>query len=188
MPVTVTYENLNTSDMPRRGMEPATAPVHVLLVDLEADLVIRDGERTVCAVEDFPVAELARALVAWLERGRGRQARDGFRFESMSFEELGTVRIEETTAGWRVGSVFEPDHWTAPVTWEVLVAELTRFTDTVREGVTRLGAGPSLIPPLPQGDADADGHRPLRGRRSREPAPAPLRRSGTPSRPGGTPC
>ncbi|MET7431244.1 MULTISPECIES: hypothetical protein [Streptomyces] len=145
MPVTVAYENLNTSDLPRRGMEPATAPVHVLLVDLEADLVIRDGERTVCAVEDFPVAELARALVDWLGR---EPERDGFRFESMSFEEVGTVRIEQTTGGWRVGSVFEPDGWTAPVAWEVLVAELTRFTDAVREGVTDLGADPALIPAL----------------------------------------
>ncbi|MFE1446993.1 DUF7878 domain-containing protein [Streptomyces olivaceoviridis] len=148
MPVTVTYENLNTSDLPRRGMTPATAPVHVLLVDLEADLVIRDGERTVCAVEDFPVAELARALVTWLERDGEGQAREGFRFESMSFEELGTVRIEETGGGWRVGSVFEPDDWTAPVPWEVLVAELTRFTEAVREGVTDLGAAPLLIPAL----------------------------------------
>lgn len=142
MPVTVTYENLNTSDLPRRGMTPATAPVHVLLVDLEADLVIRDGGRTVCAVEDFPVAELARALVTWLERDGEGQAREGFRFESMSCEEPGTVRIEETGGGWRVGSVFEPDDWTAPVPWEVLVAELTRFTEAVREGVTDLGAAP----------------------------------------------
>ncbi|MET9012083.1 hypothetical protein ABZX74_14355 [Streptomyces olivaceoviridis] len=148
MPVTVTYENLNTSDLPRRGMTPATAPVHVLLVDLEADLVIRDGERTVCAVEDFPVAELARALVTWLEQDGEGQAREGFRFESMSFEELGTVRIEETGGGWRVGSVFEPDDWTAPVPWEVLVAELTRFTEAVREGVTDLGAAPLLMPAL----------------------------------------
>lgn len=148
MPVTVAYENLNTSDLPRRGMEPATAPVHVLLVDLEAELVVRDGERTVCAVEGFPVAELARALVTWLERNRERQEREGFRFESMSFEELGTVRIEETGDGWRVGSVFEPDDWTAPVPWEVLLAELTRFTDAVREGVRDLGADPSLIPAL----------------------------------------
>ncbi|MFI1835571.1 DUF7878 domain-containing protein [Streptomyces olivaceoviridis] len=148
MPVTVTYENLNTSDLPRRGMTPATAPVHVLLVDLEADLVIRDGERTVCAVEDFPVAELARALVTWLERDGEGQAREGFRFESMSFEEPGTVRIEETGGGWRVGSVFEPDDWTAPVPWEVLVAELTRFTEAVREAVTDLGAAPLLIPAL----------------------------------------
>ncbi len=66
----------------------------------------------------------------------------------MSFEEVGTVRIEEATGGWRVRSVFKPDDWTAPVAWEVLVSELTRFTDAVREGVTDLGADPALIPSL----------------------------------------
>ncbi|WP_432153112.1 hypothetical protein [Streptomyces tricolor] len=138
------YANLNTSDLPRRGMTPATAPVHVLLVDLEADLVVRDGERVVCAVEDFPVAELARALVEWL----GREERGAFRFASMSFEEPGAVRIEESAGGWRVGSVFAPDDWTAPVALEVLAAELTRFTDAVREGVAALGADPALVPAL----------------------------------------
>ncbi|MET9448631.1 DUF7878 domain-containing protein [Streptomyces cinerochromogenes] len=144
MSVTVTYENLNTSDLPRRGVTPATASVHELLVDLEADLTVRDGGRVVFAAQEFPVAELARALVGWL----GQEVPGGFRFDSMSFAEPGAVRIEEVAGGWRVGSVFEPDAWTAPVAREVLAAELTRFTDAVREGVAALGADPALVPPL----------------------------------------
>ncbi|MFJ4323914.1 hypothetical protein ACIP3A_12520 [Streptomyces tricolor] len=56
----VGYANLNTSDLPRRGMTPATAPVHVLLVDLEADLVVRDGDWTAPVAREVLAAEPTR--------------------------------------------------------------------------------------------------------------------------------
>src|SRR5690606_6297793 len=144
MSVRFGYRNTGAPDLHRRGLRPETAPVAMLLTDIEADLVIRDGVRIVFAEESFPVAELARALVGWSQRPE----RGGFAFDSMSYPEPGAVRIAESERGWRVGPVFRPDAWTAPVSWEALTAEVGRFTAAVRADVARLGADPGLIPAL----------------------------------------
>ena len=150
MTVKFAYENMGAPDLERRGLRPETAPTAVLLVDIEADLTIRDGDRVVMAEGLFPVAELARALVGWLGRSAGE--RGDFEFDSMSYADVGEVRISGipgSSEGWRVGSVSEPDSWTAPVGWEALVAEIERFVTAVREDVVALGAEPGLIPELP---------------------------------------
>ncbi|MGW2699033.1 hypothetical protein [Streptomyces sp. NPDC001340] len=66
MTVKLAYENLAAQDLERRGLCPETAPTAILLVDIEADLTIRDEDRVVMAEGLFPVAELARGLVGWL--------------------------------------------------------------------------------------------------------------------------
>jgi len=68
------------------------------------------------------LAELARSLALWLHRPDGE--RGDFAFDSMSYADVGEVRIAGSMEGWRIGSVSEPDIWTSPVTWEVLAAEL----------------------------------------------------------------
>ncbi|MFF4038676.1 hypothetical protein [Streptomyces sp. NPDC001816] len=68
MAVKFAYENLAAQDLDRRGLRPETAPTALLLVDIEADLTIRDEDRVVMAEGLFPVAELARSLVGWLRR------------------------------------------------------------------------------------------------------------------------
>ncbi|MFE6685631.1 hypothetical protein ACFVFQ_04050 [Streptomyces sp. NPDC057743] len=146
MSVRFAYQNVGAPDLYRRGLQPETAPVGVLLVDIEADLVIRDGDRVVFAEKLFPVAELARALVGWLHRSDGE--RGDFDFDSMSYAELGAVRIMGSAEGWRVGSVFEPGTWTSPVTWDVLAAEIGQFVAAVRGDVLGIGVGPGLIPDL----------------------------------------
>ncbi|MCZ0989357.1 hypothetical protein [Streptomyces diastatochromogenes] len=153
MTVKFAYENVGAPDLERRGLRPETAPTAVLLVDIESDLIIRDGDRVVMAEGLFPVAELARALVGWLGRPAG--ARGDFEFDSMSYADVGEVRISRiprisgSSERWRVGSVSEPDSWTSAVGWEVLVAEIERFVSAVREDVVALGADPGLIPDLP---------------------------------------
>lgn len=146
MSVRLGYRNAGAPDVYRRGLRPERAHDGVLLVDIEADLVIRDGDRVVLAEEQFPVAELARALVGWLRRSDGE--RGDFVFDSMSYPEPGVVRMVESAEGWRGGSVFEPDAWTSPVTWDVLAAELGRFVAAVRGDVAEIGARPGLIPGL----------------------------------------
>ncbi|MFH8405247.1 hypothetical protein ACH4FX_10785 [Streptomyces sp. NPDC018019] len=143
MPVRFAYQNVGAPDLRRRGLQPETAPVGVLLVDIEADLVIQDGDRVVFAEKLFPVAELARALVSWLYRLDGE--RDDFAFDSMSYTDPGAVRIVRSAEGWQVGSVFEPDAWTAPVTWDVLVAEVKNFVGAVRRDLAAIGVRPDLI-------------------------------------------
>jgi hypothetical protein len=94
----------------------------------------------------FPVAELARDLVGWLYQPDGE--RGDFEFDSMSYAELGAVRITGTLEGWRVGSVFAPDTWTAPVAWDVLVTEVGQFVGALREDVAAIGIEPSFISDL----------------------------------------
>ncbi|MFI9808673.1 hypothetical protein ACIHEJ_30680 [Streptomyces sp. NPDC052301] len=146
MSVRFAYRNLGAPDLDRRGLEPATAPRHVLLVDIEADLVVGDGERVLFAEGLFPVAELACALVGWVGLPDGE--RGDFAFDSMSYADVGEVRIAGSAEGWRVGSVSQPDDWTSPVAWDVLVAEIERFASAVRGDVAGIGVDPALIPRL----------------------------------------
>ncbi|MEU6776742.1 hypothetical protein [Streptomyces sp. NPDC046759] len=66
----------------------------------------------------------------------------------MSYEEMGIVRIAESPEGWRLGSVVDPDIWSSPVAWEVLVTEIEAFVAAVRDDVAGIGAGAGLIPGL----------------------------------------
>ncbi|MGW4195578.1 DUF7878 domain-containing protein [Streptomyces sp. NPDC005004] len=144
MAVEFTYRNLGARDLSRRGLTPRSAPAHILLVDLEADFVVRDGGRVVLEEGLFPVAELARELVGWR---RGADAKRGdFAFDSMSYDEVGAVRIVRADGGWRVGGVHDPQVWSAPVAWDVLDTAVREFVDGVREDVAAMGVGPGLIP------------------------------------------
>lgn len=146
MAVTLSYRNAGAGDLHRRGLHPATAPEHVLLADIEADLAIRDGDHVVWDEILFPVAELACALVDWL-RQPGPDRGD-FAFDSMSYPEPGAVRIAGSDEGWRVGSAFVPGAWTSPVDRDGLEAEIRRFVAAVRQDVETIGAPPGLIPGL----------------------------------------
>ncbi|MFJ3233694.1 hypothetical protein [Streptomyces sp. NPDC086787] len=146
MAVKFSYQNAGAPDLYRRGVQPSTASLEMLLVDIEADLVIRDGDCVVWAEEGFPVAELARALMDWLHQPDGE--RDDFEFDSMSYAELGVVRISRSAEAWRVGSVFQSDTWTSPVGWDLLVAEIRQFVAAVRKDVADLGVEAGLIPEL----------------------------------------
>jgi hypothetical protein len=90
------------------------------------------------------VAELARSLAHWLYQPDGE--RGDFEFDSMSYADVGEVRIAGSTEGWRIGSVSEPDTWSSPVSWDVLAAEVGRFVTVIRNDVTAMGVRPSLIP------------------------------------------
>ena len=136
--------NFGAPDLPRRGLTANSAPVAVLLVDIEADLVISDNSRTVWSEDRFPVAELACALSLWLRLPDGE--RGNFTFDSMSYDVPGAVRITTTDEGWGVGSVFATDTQSSPATWESLVPDLVEFIEEVRDGVTALGINPAFIP------------------------------------------
>ena len=146
MSVEFVYRDLGAPDLARRGLRPDTASRAVLLVDLEADLVVRDGDRVVFEEGLFPVAELAYALTAWLHRPDDE--RGDFAFDSMSYGEVGIIRIAGSAEGWRVGSVCEPDVWSSPVAWDSLLTALRGFVDAVRRDVTALGVPPGLVPGL----------------------------------------
>ncbi|MEU2437441.1 hypothetical protein ACFY9A_19105 [Streptomyces rubradiris] len=135
--------NFGLSDLPRRGLTPQEAPLEVLLLDIEAEFSIWEQGRVVWSEEAFPAAELAYDLALWLQRPTAAQ--EDFQLDSMQAEE-GLIRIVNSVDGWRVGSILTPDFWTAPVTWDVLVAAIKRFDRSVREGVAAMGIEPAFIP------------------------------------------
>ncbi|WP_237305341.1 DUF7878 domain-containing protein [Streptomyces sp. SAT1] len=135
--------NFGLSDLPRRGLAPQEAPLEVVLLDIEAELSVRENERVLWREEQFPVAELAYHLALWLQSPAA--GHDDFELDSMQAEK-GLIRIVDTRGGWRIGSAFAPDFRTSPVTWDSLVAELRQFDRVVREGVTALGIEPAFIP------------------------------------------
>lgn len=106
-----------------RSEEPPVTLADVL-VRVTADLSIVVEDRVVYSEVDFPVVELAVALVRWCELpGCGRV---DFEFDSMSTPEPGWVWIRREGAGWRVGSLHEE------------YPEMLEFTtDQVRDAVHR---------------------------------------------------
>ncbi|MGW6559588.1 DUF7878 domain-containing protein [Streptomyces hydrogenans] len=135
--------NFGAPDLPRRGLTASSAPLEILLVDIEADLMISDNGRIVWSEEAFPVAELAYGLARWLHLAD--HIREDFTFDS-SYDEPGAVRIVATDEGWRVGSVFAADAQSSPVPWESLVPDLLAFIEDVRAGVGTLGVNLDFIP------------------------------------------
>ncbi|MFG2823762.1 hypothetical protein ACGFX4_30600 [Kitasatospora sp. NPDC048365] len=137
--------SLGAPDLPRRGLSAGSAPLAVLLLDVEADLELRDGDRTVWSERAFPVAELARTLSSWLSLPDRERA--DFAFDSMAYDAPGAVRIAPEADGWRVGSVHAPGSWTTPMEWAALRAGLVEFVEAVRTGVAELGVDPDLVVP-----------------------------------------
>ncbi|MCO5969605.1 DUF7878 domain-containing protein [Actinoallomurus soli] len=140
--VSFSCQDLCAPDLRRRGLTVESAPPAVLLVDIEADLVLIDGDRIVWSEERFPVAELARQLMQWLQTADGSD----FEFDSMSYAETGAVCVVRSDGGWRVGSVFEPPKlWTSPLPWEALAAMVRAFVGEVCMSVLAIGIEPGFI-------------------------------------------
>ncbi|WP_438865848.1 DUF7878 domain-containing protein [Paractinoplanes atraurantiacus] len=83
---------------------PSLSHAGRLLVNVEADLEVAVAGRVVYAERLFPVLELARELVEWIELGGGSD----FLPHSLSFDAVGAVSIMRRSDGWTVSSVFEP--------------------------------------------------------------------------------
>ncbi|WP_371551515.1 hypothetical protein OG266_43940 [Streptomyces sp. NBC_00554] len=135
--------NFGLSDLSRRGLAPQEAPLEVLLLDIEAELSIREDGRVVWSEEAFPVAELAYHLSLWLQCPDAGRA--DFELDSMQADP-GLIRIVHSGEGWRIGSIFTPNFWTSPIPWDGLVAEIEQLDRSVREGIAAMGIDPAFIP------------------------------------------
>lgn len=97
------------------------------LVRVTADIAIVVDGGVVYSEVDFPVVELAAALVRWCELPAC--GRVDFEFDSMSTPEPGWVWIRREDTGWRVGSLHEE------------YPEMLEFTtNQVRDAVRRFAA------------------------------------------------
>lgn len=130
----MTYDKLNTDDL--RGSTVAD-----YLVSLDANFRIADGRKVIYEEPGFLVVELARCLLAWAG-GMGGQ---DFEFESMSFEEVGSVAIRWTPSGWVFSSVFTPDSASVAVERDEVDRCIAAFVVRVEEDLVNLGIDPDDV-------------------------------------------
>ncbi|MBL0888724.1 DUF7878 domain-containing protein [Myceligenerans indicum] len=100
-----------------------------LLLYVEADLEIRDGDVVLFDEPQFEVAALAHELTAWA--GDGSEPGHDFEHSPDGYEESGIVRITRTGQGWAAGSCFT----TATTTsrdWETVKNCIDTFMADVR--------------------------------------------------------
>lgn len=130
----MTYDRLHPNEL--RGTTQAD-----YLIAFDADLRVVVGDETVYAEPGFPVVELARSLRAWL----GSPSEGDFEFDSMSFEEVGSVAFRHTAAGWSFSSVFEPGVSTPPADWAEVERCCHRMVSRVEADLAALGLDPDEV-------------------------------------------
>jgi hypothetical protein len=115
-----------------------------LLVYVEADLQLRDGNKILFEEQCFEVAELTVALTQWV--GDGSEPDHDFVHDPSSYEETGVIRIIRTDGGWAAGSCFITGT-TAAQPWPVVRASIDTFVAEAHELTARslLEAGWSII-------------------------------------------
>ena len=127
----MTYDQLNSEEL--RGATQAD-----YLVALDAHFRLVDGDVTICDEPGFPVVELARSLLIWL-----REVDLGdFVFDSMSYEEPGSLTIRQVSSGWTIGSALAPKAAAAPVDRAEIDRCCHSFVAKVEADLERLGLNP----------------------------------------------
>ena len=84
---------------------PSPTDLPDLLVRTTAEFELSIDDEPLYEEPDFPVVELAAALVGWLRSPPA--TRPDFEFDSMSTPEPGWVWIRRATDGWTVGSLHQ---------------------------------------------------------------------------------
>ncbi len=130
----MTYDRLNTDEL--RGSTQAD-----YLVSLDAHFRLVDGDLAFYDEPAFPVVELARSLSIWLDAPE----RGDFEFDSMSYEEVGSVAVRQSDAGWTFESVFAPNASTAPVDWAEVDRCCREFVSKVEADLVTLGLDPAEV-------------------------------------------
>ncbi len=127
----MTYDRLACEDL--QGSTPAD---YLVALDGRFTLVVKD--MTILDEPGFPVVELARSLAQWLNDSES----DDFEFDSMSYEEPGTVYLRQKEVGWTVGSTFASESTSAIVTWREIEQCCRSFIAAVEADLSRLGISP----------------------------------------------
>ncbi|MFJ9523776.1 hypothetical protein ACIRPK_36860 [Kitasatospora sp. NPDC101801] len=105
----------------------------MLLLDIEAELSIRDRGRVVWSEEAFPVAELAYHLALWLQSPA--TGHEDVELDSMQADP-GLIRIGYSDDGWWIGSISGPvgDGLVAAIAGGLLAVGTTAVVATRRRG------------------------------------------------------
>lgn len=130
----ITYGDLDSQELHAKALVD-------YLVSVEATLLISVDAVVIYQEPHFPVVELARSLRSWL----ADPDRGDFEFESMSFEEVGSVTIRKAGARWVVGSVFVPSVVSSPLSWAEIQRSVVAFVGMVEGDLAVLGADPREV-------------------------------------------
>ncbi len=130
----LSYANLDSDNI--RGTSQAD-----YLVGLDAELTVSEGPALLYRELAFPVVELARSLLLWLNDAN----RGDFMFDSMSFEEVGAVSLTRGSSGWLVESVFSPDVVSNPLDWAEVESGCKEFISQIEFDLLSLGLDPSEL-------------------------------------------
>lgn len=131
----MTYAQLSTDEL--QGTTQAD-----YLVSVEGDLrIVDDGGTWEYDEQSFPVVELARSLLRWLDD----PGRPDFAFDSMSYEEVGAVAVRRSERGWVFSSVFDPGSTSSPVDWAETERCIRAFIDQVEADLRDLGIDPEGV-------------------------------------------
>ena len=128
------YDTLDSSEL--HGQTTAD-----YFVSLQATLRVWDGEMLVYVEPAFPVVELAWSLRRWIEGSH----RGDFVFESMSFEEVGSVEIRRGACGWVASSVFAPTSASSPHEWAAVRRSVGSFISRIERDLIAIGVDPAEI-------------------------------------------
>ncbi|MFF4305443.1 hypothetical protein [Streptomyces sp. NPDC001601] len=132
----ISYSNFTTRDL--RGTS-----VEQLCTNIEADLLVADGDVLIYNEVLFPVAELASELTNWIRDPES--VRPDFALDSMSFAEKGVVSITRTAGGWRIGSVLSPGVVSGVVDESALLQQIRQFAGLVQRDMAAAGIDPHLL-------------------------------------------
>lgn len=123
----MTYDHLDSGEL--TGETQAD-----YLIALDACLQVVDGDTVVLEEPGFPVVELARSLLVWLEVS----APTSFEFSSMSYEEVGVLSIREHEGRWAFTSVWTPSVVSRSLDRTEVEEVCRRFISQVEQDLARL--------------------------------------------------
>lgn len=130
----MTYDRLNSHELTGTTQTD-------YFVALDAHFMLIEHDTTIYDEPGFPVVELARSMVLWLRNPDNRD----FIFDSMSYEEVGSVIIRQDALGWTFTSVFAPDAVTAPIDRNEVERCCRSFVSRVEADLWELGVDPDKV-------------------------------------------
>lgn len=117
----------------------------VELVDVVANgegrLVLKHDDAVILDEPLFPIVELGRDLARWL----GTSRRESYRFDSMSFEEPGSIRVSQVDSGWVICSDLADPDGIVPETWNSVRLSIEQFVNEVAGKLEEAGWDPTLV-------------------------------------------
>ncbi|GAA2445261.1 hypothetical protein [Agromyces soli] len=129
----ITVDRLDAAEL--RGATQAD-----FLIAVDGTLRIASDDAILFEEPTFPVVELAWLLSSWRATPRA-----SFQFDSMSLEEVDTVEITPSSAGWTVASCYRPGSVLGPFDWAEVDAGIRAFVADVERQLRALGLDPAVV-------------------------------------------